>query len=87
MHGFNRHPSLRKVNVSINVSELSQLTDGDEVNLTELGYDKLLGKGPISKAMKIIVGEASPKAVAKVEAAGGSVSANSDDDMGDWEEE
>ena len=87
MHGFNRHPSLRKVNVSINVSELSQLTDGDEVNLTELGYDKLLGKGPISKAMKIIVGEASPKAVAKVVAAGGSVSANSDDDMGDWEEE
>ena len=87
MHGFNRHPSLRKVNVSINVSELSQLTDGDEVNLTELGYDKLLGKGPISKAMKIIVGEASPKAVAKVEAACGSVSANSDDDMGDWEEE
>ena len=43
MHGFNRHPSLRKVNVSINVSELSGLTDGDEVNLTEMGYDKPQG--------------------------------------------
>ena len=69
MHGFNRHPSLRKVNVSINVSELSGLTDGDEVNLTEMGYDKLLGKGPISKPLNITVDEASPKAIAKVEAA------------------
>ena len=71
MHGFNRHPSLRKVNVSINVSELSQISDGDEINLTEMGYDKLLGKGPISRSFKITVGEASPRAIAKVEAAGG----------------
>jgi large subunit ribosomal protein L15 len=89
MHGFNRHPSLRKVNVSINVSELTGLTDGDEVNLTEMGYDKLLGKGPISKPLKIIVDEASPRAIAKVEAAGGTVSTSSEDgeDWGEWEEE
>ena len=68
MHGFNRHPSLRKVNISINVSELSQISDGDEINLTELGYDKLLGKGPISRSLKITVREASPRAIAKVEA-------------------
>ena len=89
MHGFNRHPSLRKVNVSINVSELSGMADGDEVNLTEMGYDKLLGKGPISKPLKIIVDEASPRAIAKVEAAGGTVSTSSEDgeDWGEWEEE
>ena len=91
MHGFNRHPSLRKVNVSINVSELSQLSDEDEINLTEMGYDKLPGKGPISKPLKVIVGEASPRAVAKVEAAGGSVSLSPDsedsEDWGEWEEE
>ena len=89
MHGFNRHPSLRKVNVSINVSELSGMADGDEVNLTEMGYDKLLGKGPISKPLKIIVDESSPRAIAKVEAAGGTVSTSSEDgeDWGEWEEE
>ena len=90
MHGFNRHPSLRKVNVSINVSELSQISDGDEINLTEMGYDKLLGKGPISRSFKITVGEASPRAIAKVEAAGGSVSTESEEDgedWGEWEEE
>lgn len=89
MHGFNRHPSLRKVNVSINVSELSQISDQEEINLTEMGYDKLLGKGPISSAIKIIVAEASPRAIAKVEAAGGSVSTDSEEgeDWGEWEEE
>ena len=90
MHGFNRHPSLRKVNISINVSEVSQISDGDEINLTELGYDKLLGKGPISRSLKITVREASPRAIAKVEAAGGSVSTESEEDgedWGEWEEE
>ena len=76
MHGFNRHPSLRKVNISINVSELSQISDGDEINLTELGYDKLLGKGPISRSLKITVRRPAPRAIAKVEATGGSVSTN-----------
>ena len=46
-------PALEKSNVSINVSELSQISDGDEINLTEMGYDKLLGKGPISRSFKI----------------------------------
>ena len=59
MHGFNRHPSLRKVNISI--------------NLGEIGYDKLLGKGRIDRAINITVSKASALAVSKVEAAGGSV--------------
>ncbi|MFL2963506.1 MAG: uL15m family ribosomal protein [Candidatus Thalassarchaeaceae archaeon] len=74
MHGFNRHPSLRKVNISINLQEVQDITEGDSVNLGELGYDKLLGKGKINRPINITVAKASERAVSKVEAAGGSVS-------------
>tara|TARA_B100000965_G_scaffold124727_1_gene103307 strand:+ start:4941 stop:5366 length:426 start_codon:yes stop_codon:yes gene_type:complete len=88
MHGFNRHPSLRNVNVTANVSQLEQLAgDKDSVNLTEMGIDKLLGSGRISKALTVIVSEASAKAVEKIEAAGGSLETDSDEDWGEWEEE
>ena len=87
MHGFNRHPGLRKVNVSINVSEVDQMTEGDSINLTEMGYDKLLGKGPITRAINITVSEASAGAVKKVEEAGGTVSTDGEDEFGEWEEE
>ena len=73
MHGFNRHPSLRTVNSSINVGVVSEIANGDKIDLTEMGYDKLLGSGQISKSLHIKVKEASSKAVEKVEAAGGSV--------------
>ena len=73
MHGFNRHPSLRTVNSSINVGVVSEIANGDKIDLTEMGYDKLLGSGQISKSLHIKVKEASSKAIEKVEAAGGSV--------------
>ena len=73
MHGFNRHPSLRKVNVSINLQELQDMVEGDNVNLGELGYDKLLGKGKMNRAMNIVVAKASARAISKVESAGGTV--------------
>lgn len=88
MFGFNRHPSLRSVNVSINVQEVQNLTDGDSIDLGEAGYDKLLGKGRIDRAVHITVAEASARAIEKVEAAGGSVSiGDDDDDRSEWEEE
>ena len=87
MHGFNRHPGLRVVNASINLGRVSEIADGDSINLTEMGYDKLLGRGSIERALKITVSEASAKAIQKVEAAGGSVDAGEDGDLGDWEEE
>jgi large subunit ribosomal protein L15 len=43
------------------------------VNLTELGYNKLLSKGNISKKYEIIVDIATENAITKVEEAGGSV--------------
>jgi large subunit ribosomal protein L15 len=86
MHGFNRHPSLRTVHVTANVGQLDEIANGaDTVDLTEMGIDKLLGSGQVRSALKVIVDEASARAVEKVEAAGGSVELG--DDWDDFEED
>ena len=88
MHGFNRHPSLRNVHVTCNVSQLEGMADGkDSINLGELGIDKLLGSGRINAAMTVTVANASASAIKKVEAAGGSVNLDDGDDWDEWEEE
>ena len=61
------------------------MADSDSIDLTEMGYDKLLGSGRIDRALNITVGSASARAIEKVEAAGGSVNLSDDDE--DWEEE
>ena len=86
MHGFNRHPKLRNVNVSINLMQVSQMAEGDSINLAEMGYDKLLGSGRIDRGLNISVASASARAIEKVEAAGGSVNLNDGLDE-EWEEE
>ena len=87
MHGFNRHPGLRVVNASINLGVVAEMAEGDSINLTEMGYDKLLGRGKIDRPLEIIVSEASSKAIQKVEKAGGTVVVADDGDWGEWEEE
>lgn len=85
-HGFNRPQCVVKANSTINVSELGRSLDrfvtmgfakeeGGKysVDLTEAGYDKLLGCGAISVAVDVKVAEVSAKAKEKIEAAGGSV--------------
>lgn len=52
---------------------IRDLSDEKEINLTKLGYSKLLGKGNISRAVKIIVREASKGAIKKIEDAKGEV--------------
>ena len=87
MHGFNRHPSLRNVHVTVNVSQLSDLAEGaDNIDLGKFGFDKLLGSGQLTTAITVTVAHASAKAVEKVEAAGGSVTL-SEGDGAEWEEE
>jgi large subunit ribosomal protein L15 len=52
-HGFTSPQSLHtKVN-AINLVKLDQLAKGSEINLTELGYTKLLGTGKITKPLTI----------------------------------
>jgi large subunit ribosomal protein L15 len=85
MHGFNRDPSLRNVSVTVNVGQLEEMAEGaDSIDLTELGIDKLLGSGRISSSLTVTVESASAKAVEKIEAAGGTVETDGDDD---WDDE
>ena len=74
MHGFNRHPTLRTVHVTVNVGQLDEMANGEKsIDLTSLGIDKLLGSGQIRSKLTVIVGEASARAIEKIEAAGGRV--------------
>ncbi len=70
----------------LNVGDLDEIIDrlvelglaeksGDvyKVDLTELGYTKLLGSGRVTKPMEVKVFEATEKAINKVEKAGGTV--------------
>ena len=84
MHGFNRHPGLRVVNTSINLGEVSEMAEEDSIDLGEICYDTLLLRVSIDRALKITVSEASARAIEKVEAAGGSVETDEDEE---WEEE
>ena len=61
MHGFNRHPGLRVVNSSINLGKVAEIADGDSINLTEMGFDKLLGRGSIDRALSITVTRPVPR--------------------------
>lgn len=69
--GFVHHGVKRKGKV-INVGELNQF-EGKEINLKEMGYEKLLGAGFIDKKIKVIVSSATEKAIEKVKSAGGEV--------------
>jgi large subunit ribosomal protein L15 len=44
-----------------------------EINLSEIGYTKLLGSGRITRPVRIIVAQSSEKATEKVSQAGGQV--------------
>jgi large subunit ribosomal protein L15 len=73
-HGFKRPQGTRKENKIINVGKLEeQFPKKTTINLTEEGYDKLLGGGSVSKKFKITVESASTKAIEKIKDNGGEV--------------
>jgi len=85
-HGFNRPPELLAKPMEINVGELDEMVDKllkeglarEEngkivVDLAELGYNTLLGKGRVTRPLKVIVPRATEKAIEKIKAAGGEV--------------
>ena len=58
----------------INLNQLETLAGkGKELDLAVLGYDKLLGLGSVTSALKVRIARASKSAVEKIKAAGGSV--------------
>lgn len=70
----------------INIGELESLivneSIGDskllKINLTELGFDKLLGKGNVNNSYRIKVGKCSKLAKIKIEEAGGTLEIGSE---------
>jgi large subunit ribosomal protein L15 len=85
-HGFKRPQSVVSANNSINLKTIEEnseswITEGIatkkgkvvSVDLTEMGYDKLLGTGSTTQSYKLTISAASAKAVEKIEAAGGEI--------------
>ncbi len=67
-------PVDRKHIDTVNVSGLEKLADGrKELNLWELGIEKVLGKGRIDVPIEVMARSFSKKATEKIEAAGGKV--------------
>ncbi len=75
-YGYKGSHSLRNKKKAINIDELLKLTTDREIDLAKLGYDKLLSRGSISKAMTIKTLFCSEKAKQKIEAAGGKIVTN-----------
>ena len=86
-YGFKRPSKLLKKDRFINAGELEELSEtlsedaegvtfSDqtvEIDVTKLGYDKVLGGGNVSRMMNVKAYSFSEKAIAKIEAVGGKV--------------
>lgn len=85
-HGFHRPPTCKEYISTLNVGELDELSsfllemglatekDGAiSVDLGELGFDKLLGDGRVTKKYVVSVATASASARAKIEELGGQI--------------
>ena len=70
-HGFHSPQAIHRIEKTISLQKLDQMATSAEVNLTNLGYTKLLGTGKITKALTIQVASASKSAAEKVVEAGG----------------
>lgn len=64
--------SRKKEKKAINLCDVKKYIKGKEINLKELGYGKLLGKG-VGMNIKIMVEKASEKAIEKMKRSGGEV--------------
>lgn len=82
--GFKPPSSLEPESVTINIGDLENLArnklgievrgaDALDLDLEELGYEKLLGRGNISVPMAVKVPEYSSRALEKIEAVGGRI--------------
>ncbi len=75
-HGFTVPQRVSRVNVevAINLCALDKISEGKkEINLSELGYDKLLSTGKITKPLTVKVAKFTEEAKRKIEAAGGKI--------------
>ena len=80
-HGFKRPPSVQQEVSTINVGQLEDLFPGKKtINLTEAGYEKLLGTGTVSSSITVTVPQATERAIAKIQDQGGKVKTDSEEE-------
>ncbi|MDH7517116.1 MAG: uL15m family ribosomal protein [Candidatus Thermoplasmatota archaeon] len=73
-YGFKRPKGTVKKDKIINIGQLEELfPKKKEINLTEEGFDKLLGGGGVNSSLMIKVESASQRAVEKIKEKGGEV--------------
>ena len=72
-HGFTSPQSLHRKENTINLNKLDEIAQTPQINLTALGYTKLLGTGKITKPLTIQVASYSKSAAEKVTQAGGKI--------------
>ncbi len=67
-------PNQVEINRWLNLYQLENLaSNGNEIDLVALGFDKLLGQGSVHSALKVKARRASSSAIEKIKAAGGSI--------------
>lgn len=74
--GFKRPAAVKRKIRAININELVKIAEREgkmKINLTELGYDKLLGTGKITQPLTVEVASFSKIAAQKLEKAGGKI--------------
>ena len=77
-HGFTSPQSLRRRENTMNLKKLEEITqtiqqEKPHINLTALGYTKLLGTGKITRSLIVQVSACSKSAAEKIKKAGGEV--------------
>lgn len=72
-HGFTSPQSLHRKENTINLNKLDEIAQTPQINLTALGYTKLLGTGKITKPLTINVSSYSKSAAEKIKKAGGEI--------------
>jgi len=77
-NGFTSPQSIHSHENPINLKKLEEImlassTEKTEINLTELGYTKLLGSGKVTKSLTIKVASYSKTAAEKIKEAGGEI--------------
>jgi large subunit ribosomal protein L15 len=75
-HGFTSPQSLHRKENTINLNKLEEIAQTPKINLTELGYTKLLGTGKITKPLTITVPSYSKSAAEKIKKAGGEITSS-----------
>ena len=83
-HGFKRPPQVQEETSTVNIGELNEWIDeflneglAEEeddhivIDVSELGFDKVLGKGKVTRPLKVVANGFSKKAESKLKESGG----------------